>query len=108
MNQYRIIKIEKGDKTHFEVQQKGLFFWNTETYFDCCIDGLCAGHYAYEFETIKEAELYIKDNLPVKKTKIYNNKYEFKKLHRNNFWIHFIPIIILIGYCIFHYLMFYR
>lgn len=59
---YRIVRVTKGSKTHYEVQVKGLFWgWNTCTYFDCCIDGSMADDYAHEFKTIEEAQAYIND-----------------------------------------------
>jgi hypothetical protein len=59
---YRIIKVTRGDRVHYEVQSKGfLWGWNTETYFDCCVDGLMAGDYPHEFSTIDEAETFIKE-----------------------------------------------
>lgn len=57
---YRIIKISTGDKIHYEIQKLTLlFFWITETYFDCCVDGLMAGNYPIEFEDIDKAKNYI-------------------------------------------------
>ena len=57
---FRIVKITKGSKIHYEVQQlKMWFFWITETYFDCCIDGSMAGYYPIEFDSVEKAEIYI-------------------------------------------------
>jgi len=61
MEKNRIVKITTYDKIHYEVQYKFLFWWITETYFDCSIDGLMSGDYPYEFKTIEEAEIYIKN-----------------------------------------------
>lgn len=59
---YRIVKITKGTKDHYEVQKRGfLCGWNTETFFDCCIDGSMAGNYPIEFKSMSEAESYIKE-----------------------------------------------
>ena len=58
---YRIVKVSNGETEHYEVQRKGVLWgWNTETYFDCCIDGSMAGDYPIEFKTIEDAENYIK------------------------------------------------
>lgn len=59
---YRIVKITKGTKDHYEVQKRGVLWgWNTETYFDCCIDGSMAGDYPIEFRTLTDAETYIRE-----------------------------------------------
>ena len=61
MDKYRIIKILYNGKIHYEVQKHiTFFFWQTEKYFDCCIDGLMAGNYPIEFKSIKEAKIFIK------------------------------------------------
>lgn len=60
-NKYRIIKVTSCDKTHYCVEKRKLWiFWIVETYFDCCIDGLMAGDYPIEFQSVGDAETYIK------------------------------------------------
>jgi hypothetical protein len=67
---YRIIEITNGDKAHYEVQKLKMWvFWITETYFDCCIDGLMAGNYPIKFNSIKDAKLFI-EKQNIKKEKI--------------------------------------
>lgn len=65
MEKNRIVKITTGDKIHYEVQSKFLFWWTTETYFDYSIDGLMSGDYPHEFQTFEDAENFIEN----KKTK---------------------------------------
>lgn len=75
---YRIIKITNGDKAHYEVQKLKMWvFWITETYFDCCIDGLMADNYPIKFNSIKDAKLFIeKQNIKAEDNKTFYNDYE--------------------------------
>lgn len=68
MKQFRIIKVKKGNKIHYEIQELQSFFvfwyWNTLTEFSCCMDGSCAGDDSIKFEYIEQAEKYLKENYP--------------------------------------------
>ena len=66
---YRVVQVQQGEKVHYEIERKSFFWWVTETYFDCCIDGLMAGYYPYELKSKEEAILFIENELqePVKK-----------------------------------------
>lgn len=65
---YRIIKNEQDNRVWYTVQEKWWFFWSTLTYSQGlpsgCI-GSCPSDYAintydYSFESVKEAEEFIK------------------------------------------------
>lgn len=56
---YKIVKTYSNNNNHYIVKKKILFVWTTLTYFDCCIDGMMAENYRYEFDTVDEAERFI-------------------------------------------------
>ena len=55
---YRVVKVQIGDKTHYEIEYKWLFWWFSETDFACSIDGLGAD-YNISFQTVELAQSWI-------------------------------------------------
>lgn len=57
-NKYRIIKVEKGDFIHYELQVKRFIGWTTEKEINCYPIG--APSYVVKFNSIEEVNDYYK------------------------------------------------
>lgn len=103
--EYRVIEVVDHGKLYYEIQYKDFLFWNTETELQVCTDGM-AWEESFKFYEREKAIDYVNNMAHNERSIIFELspkskkgeiRSEFKKLHRKNFWIHFVLLILVIG-----------